>query len=482
VIGILYATESEARPLLDQLQAEHLQTQGANTYRANAGDLELIIGITGIGPKDAEEACRSLLQSNSIEAIVNIGICGALSDNLKVGDLISPITAQNLNDQQAQIASISPWPNLPTAHLGTVSDPLFDTELRNNFASYCDIVDMEGAAIARICTEHATPFFMLKGVSDKASDGDHDHLHRHLDSVSQKLSDRFCNDAEAFFAKTPTLIHKLLNFVRIEHTIFSIPLLFAGAWLGSGSQFPRILDLLLITLVGVGARAFGMAINRILDRDIDAQNPRTLNRELPSGRISLFGAYTVAVAGLASYFIGCAALGNTCLYLSPIPLIPLSTYALLKRFTPLCHFGIGICLAVAPLGAYVATSDLLPLSTDILLLGCFAMFWISGFDIIYALQDIDSDRTNGVKSTPAAVGPFWAQIIAALSHLIAMTALVLLWREIDGGFTSAAAMIVSAVAFAAAYNPRTPLPARFFPLSAIACIAGACTVLLGSLP
>jgi len=178
------------------------------------------------------------------------------------------------------------------------------------------------------------------------------------------------------------------------------------------------------------------------------------------------------------YLAGCAALGPICLSLSPIPVIPLLTYSLLKRFTSLCHFGIGLCLAMGPAGAYVATSGELPMQTEILLLTGFTFAWISGFDIIYALQDLEFDRTHSVHSIPAAIGSSGAQVVAALTHLAGAVALVLLWRSV-GERMAAIALTVSLLATAAAYVQSIPTPVRFFPIAAIAGIAGALVVLLG---
>ncbi|MEN7974016.1 MAG: 4-hydroxybenzoate octaprenyltransferase, partial [Verrucomicrobiota bacterium] len=245
-------------------------------------------------------------------------------------------------------------------------------------------------------------------------------------------------------------------------------------WLGAGGM-PSVKTLLLIALVGLGARTFGMAINRILDKNIDAKNPRTKNRELPSGKLSLAHGYAVALVGLGFYFVGCALLGSTVLKLSLVPLVPLSIYSLLKRFTPLCHYGIGVCLAAAPLGAFVAVTNNLAFTPEVLLLATFTFCWISGFDIIYALMDVDFDRANGVRSIPAALGPVGAQWVAGVTHLGSIAALFFLMD----GWLSGAAAVVSIAAFSAAYLPSIPVHVRFFPISAIAGIAGALVVLLG---
>jgi len=187
----------------------------------------------------------------------------------------------------------------------------------------------------------------------------------------------------------------------------------------------------------------------------------------------------VAAMGMALYFAGCGLLGSSVLKLSLVPLIPLSLYSLLKRFTPLCHYGIGICLAIAPLGAFVAVTNTIAFTPEVLLLSLFTFCWMSGFDIIYALLDIDFDREHGIRSIPAALGMRGAQLVAAVTHLAAFAALVLLWMSV-GGTLSFIALLVSAGAFGAAYLQSIPVHVRFFPISAIAGIAGALVVLLGA--
>jgi 4-hydroxybenzoate polyprenyltransferase len=274
-------------------------------------------------------------------------------------------------------------------------------------------------------------------------------------------------------------ISKMLSFTKVEHTIFSVPLLFSGAWLGAGRQMPsaRILGLLL--LAGVGARILGMSMNRIFDRKIDASNPRTRNRELPSGQMSLHFAGVIAFAGLAMYLVSCWSIGPLVLKLSPVPAVVLIGYSLLKRFTPLCHFGIGACLGLAPIGSYVAASGSLTAGNDILLLAGFAFCWISGFDIIYALQDISFDKGHGVHSIPALLGSRWAQIVAGILHVAALALLVGLMMETGGEMFATLALVVAAGAFVYGNLPSVPLPKRFFPVSAIACIAGSLVPIFG---
>lgn len=268
-------------------------------------------------------------------------------------------------------------------------------------------------------------------------------------------------------------INKYLNFTKIEHTAFSLPLIFAGAWMGARGEFPDLSVMGLIVVAAVGARIFGMAFNRIFDRKIDAENPRTAGRELPTGTMTVSSALMVALSGLIVYLGACALLGRWCLILSPLPLIPLLGYSLLKRFTFLCHFGIGICLALAPLGAFVAASGKPDFTLPVILFSIFVFFWLSGADIIYALMDIESDRMNHIHSLPAKLGARGAQMIAGLVHLAAVIFLSAVLITTGAGSFSWFFLVVMVLIFIIMYIPAVPIPFRFFPLSTIAGIAGA---------
>ncbi len=270
----------------------------------------------------------------------------------------------------------------------------------------------------------------------------------------------------------PTL-PAILNFTKIEHTAFSLPLIFTGAWLGAGNRFPSIMVMLLIVFAAVGARIFGMAMNRVFDRRIDRLNPRTAGRELPAGKITLSMALAIAFSGMAVYLLACWALGGWCLILAPIPLVPLLGYSLLKRFTPLCHFGIGLCLALAPLGAYVAAAGQPRFSGAVILFSGFVFCWLSGADIIYALMDIDSDRQNNIHSLPARLGADGALRVAAGIHLMAWGILVVVVQMVGGGLMAWLVLAMAAVFFVLMYVPAIPVHRRFFPISTLAGMAGA---------
>lgn len=481
MIGILFATEMEAKPFLDRGEPEGTVTV-----------------ISGMGLEAARIATETLVNEHGCTTIINAGVCGALNNRLQRGAVyrVSMVSTELLN------AAVNVGVGFGLKRLVSVDEPVFDPKRKTDLSKYGELVDMEGYAVARVCEAHNIPCILIKGVTDFGDHSGKDDIQEHIHPVSETVAEAVFqivdgasssvgkNDARSP-SKTElviapdrsnlpsTLMKKLHSFTKIEHTIFSLPLLFAGAWLGAEGACPPIKTLLLIALAGLGARTFGMAVNRILDKDIDAKNPRTKSRELPSGKLSMRQGYGVALAGLAVYFIGCALLGSTVLRFSFFPLIPLALYSLLKRFTPLCHYGIGICLAAAPLGAFVAVTNRLSFSFEVLLLALFTFCWISGFDIIYALLDIEFDRANGVRSIPASLGSSRAQLVAALTHMVSFATLVLLWMSV-GGVLSFLALLVSATAFGAAYLQGIPVHVRFFPISAIAGIAGAMVVLLGA--
>jgi len=488
MIAILLATLSEAQPLIDLLKAEKRLEQPFATYSFEAADGHpggLVI-ITGIGPQEAAAATDYAITDRGASRILNVGICGALTHAVDPGHMChitaiveGDVLLKDPTTPSQPLATETLWHSLPSARLVSVSEPVFGGEGRTILANHADMVDMEGYAIVQTCCRKGIPYQLLKVVSDRADDTGHEELHLNLTRVSTILAEEVVAGLEHHLAPhIQSLMARLLHFVKIEHNIFSLPLLLAGAWLGAGRQWPGLRPLLLILLAGVGARALGMAMNRILDRRLDQLNPRTASRELPSGKLSQTQAWMVAAGGLTVYLAACTALGPLCLWLSPIPALVLITYSLLKRFSNLCHYGIGVCLALGPLGAYVAVSGSMAIDGATLILALFTFCWISGFDIIYALQDIKSDRELGVHSLPAALGSAGAHGVAALTHLVAAAAAVQLWVLVGAGLTSGLALAVTLTALGLAYCSKLPLPVRFFPVSAIAGIAGALIAVL----
>ncbi len=241
------------------------------------------------------------------------------------------------------------------------------------------------------------------------------------------------------------------SFVRFEHTLFSLPLILAGVFSAPG---PRM-DLgrwLLVAIAAVGARTAGMSLNRIIDRHIDAKNPRTRVRELPAGRMGLREAVLLLVASTAAYLAACAALGPWFLKVAIVPLAVFALYPYLKRFTPLCHFGVGAALALAPLAGFAAAHPDLGEWVPAVLLAAFAFVWVSGFDIIYATLDEAFDRAHGIHSLVVRLGRERALRVSAVLHrfgalLLAAAAVAVLEPATRGPF--AGGMLAVAAVWAA---------------------------------
>jgi len=261
-------------------------------------------------------------------------------------------------------------------------------------------------------------------------------------------------------------MRRLLDFVKFEHTVFSIPLLLAGALLGA-QGWPSPWPLFWIVVAGTGARTLAMALNRILDRDLDARNPRTASRELASGRMTLAAAWGVAAAGLALFVWAVLNLPPLCLRLLPIPLAIFVLYPLMKRFTPLAHFGVGAGLAFGPIGAYVAVTGELETWGAVHLLSLFTWAWVAGFDIIYATLDEEFDRKEGLHSLPAAIGRGPALGVAAAVHLGAFAALAALtWTHLSSP-AAWGLLLVTGVLLALEHRMVHRVDLAFFKINAV---------------
>lgn len=217
--------------------------------------------------------------------------------------------------------------------------------------------------------------------------------------------------------------------MRFEHTLFSLPLLYAGVLLGAGFDVTARL-LLLVLIAGAGARTAALGLNRIIDREIDRRNPRTATRELASGAMSLGEAWGLVGAGAAVYGAAAWAIAPVCLALAPVPLAVFVAYPYMKRFTPWCHLGVGLGLAMAPLGGWFAATLSFEDPGPALLLAGFTLGWVAGFDVIYATLDEAFDREAGIHSLPADYGVEKALAIARGIHAGAWLCLVALvvWR------------------------------------------------------
>lgn len=222
----------------------------------------------------------------------------------------------------------------------------------------------------------------------------------------------------------PNRLRTYASFVRFEHTLFSLPLILAGVFSAPGPALGAW-RWLLIAVAAVGARTAGMSLNRLIDRHIDARNPRTLVRELPAGRMKTAEAVALLLGSTAAYLAACAALGPWYLEVSAIPLAVFAGYPYLKRFTPLCHFGVGTALALSPLAGFAAAHPDLANPGPAVLLSLFAFAWVSGFDIIYATLDEDFDRANGIHSLVVRMGRDAALRVSGVLHTAAAGLLLL---------------------------------------------------------
>ncbi|HKC36419.1 MAG TPA: UbiA-like polyprenyltransferase [Chitinophagaceae bacterium] len=261
-------------------------------------------------------------------------------------------------------------------------------------------------------------------------------------------------------------VKNYLSLIKFSHTIFAMPFAligffigltkadynpFIGAWRNPNGSYqwnlnktvgwgwditdrewwyPLVVKFFLVILCMVFARSAAMAFNRHLDRSFDAKNPRTAIREIPSGVISANNALAFTIVSCALFLVTCAFINKLCFYLSPVALIVVLGYSYTKRFTPLCHLILGLGLSLAPIGAYLAVTgffDLLPI-----LFSFTVLFWVSGFDIIYALQDEEFDKENKLYSIPAWLGKVKALRVSQVLH--ALGAVCVLYAGTLGNF------------------------------------------------
>lgn len=241
-------------------------------------------------------------------------------------------------------------------------------------------------------------------------------------------------------------VKSYLSLIKFSHTIFAMPFALIGFFLGTSSlkkiPFVKIVSdfintpwqktkvflshdyyiLILVLLCMIFARSAAMAFNRYLDRKFDAANPRTAIREIPKGIISANSALLFTLVSCALFLVTCLFINKLCLYLAPVALFVVLGYSYTKRFTPLCHLILGLGLSLAPIGAYLAVTgkfDFLPI-----LFSLAVIFWVSGFDIIYALQDEEFDRSQKLYSMPVWLGKAKALKVSELLHLLSAAAII----------------------------------------------------------
>lgn len=243
-------------------------------------------------------------------------------------------------------------------------------------------------------------------------------------------------------------VKKYLSLVKFSHTIFAMPFAMIGFFLGVVNRTsdslpidytrsgvyqyidPLVIVFAMVLVCMITARSSAMAFNRYLDRHFDAKNPRTAIREIPKGIISANNALRFVILNCILFVTATFFINRICFYLSPVALFVILFYSYTKRFTPLCHLVLGLGLSLAPMGAYLAVTghfDILPL-----LFSFAVLFWVSGFDIIYALQDIDFDASQKLHSIPVVLGKSKALRFSEMLHII--SALCVIVAGVQGGF------------------------------------------------
>lgn len=216
-----------------------------------------------------------------------------------------------------------------------------------------------------------------------------------------------------------------LEMIKFSHTIFALPFALTGALLAAGG-LPSLRQIFWIVVAMVGARTAAMAMNRLIDAEIDARNPRTATRAIPAGLVSRGLTLCFTVASTALMLLAAQMLNPLCLKLAPIAIFFLLLYSYCKRFTALAHVVLGICLAAAPIGAWVAIRG--TIDPPALVLGAVVLFWVAGFDILYALQDLDFDRSAGLHSIPVLLGVTGSIRTARIFHTIMIALLFTLYN------------------------------------------------------
>jgi 4-hydroxybenzoate polyprenyltransferase len=214
----------------------------------------------------------------------------------------------------------------------------------------------------------------------------------------------------------------LARMVKLSHTVFALPFALASAAIAARGHGITVGQVAAILLAMAGARTAAMGFNRIVDRHLDAKNPRTAGREIPTGKVSILAASVLTVASAAVFVGAAASLGRLCLLLSPVVLALLLGYSFTKRFTWLCHLFLGLAIGIAPTGAWIAVRG--DLGWPAIWLTVAVATWIGGFDILYALADRDFDRGAGIRSIPVRFGVPAALAISAVAHLLTVGALL----------------------------------------------------------
>ncbi len=211
-------------------------------------------------------------------------------------------------------------------------------------------------------------------------------------------------------------VKTLLEMIKFEHTIFALPFAFIGAFLAADG-IPKASQCFWILLGMAGGRTAAMGFNRIVDAPFDAKNPRTADRAIPKGEVSIKEAWAMVLLAVATYFFAAYSLNPLAFKVSPFFLAVILAYSYTKRFTPLCHIFLGLAIGLAPAAGWIGVKGSMELLPAVLSSG--VMFWVAGFDILYSCLDFQFDKEHGLHSIPAAVGLKKAFTISALLHAAA---------------------------------------------------------------
>jgi 4-hydroxybenzoate polyprenyltransferase len=240
-----------------------------------------------------------------------------------------------------------------------------------------------------------------------------------------------------------------LRLVAIEHSVFALPFAYLAALTAMMRRTGRVnwLDLVFITIAMVGARTFAMAANRIIDRHIDARNPRTAHRELVTGVVALHTAWAGAAVAFGVFLVAAAALNPLCLMLAPIATVPLIVYPYAKRFTNWPHAVLALAQMIGPVGAWLGVTGTFTGAGPAWILAAAVGLWIGGFDLIYACQDAAADREIGVHSVPARFGIPFALWLSAAVHVVTFGLFLWYGQAIGLGWLWWVGLALAAVAF-----------------------------------
>lgn len=241
------------------------------------------------------------------------------------------------------------------------------------------------------------------------------------------------------FASLKNKVLEYFELIKFEHTIFALPFALSGMLLAKSSGFPSLMTFLWVILAMVGGRTAAMSLNRLIDADIDKKNPRTAARAIPAGRIKKISAFILVLASFAVMTFAVVHLPTICIKLLPLAVFILIIYSYTKRFTYFSHFVLGGALGAGAAGGWLAVSG--EITLPVVLWGMSVVFWVAGFDVVYAIQDIDFDRRNGLYSIPAWLGVDKSLKLAKIFHFLTVACLGSLCFLIPVGYFYKIALI-----------------------------------------